>query len=234
MKTFSSENNSILNYLQLLLKPSFWGKDCHKVNLIQTHTSWVFLTGKYAYKIKKPVFFGFLDYTTLSARKHFCEEEFRINQILAPDIYYQVIPIIKKGNQIILSKRYNVNRGKNTHRTQILDYAIKMKELPQETIMTNRLLKHQVNYSTLDQIAQIIARFHKSSKFKTEYQKYGNLETIKYNWDENFAQTEPFIGITIKKQTYTKIKSAVEQFYLTHQELFQKRILDHKIKQCHG
>ncbi|MEO0075660.1 MAG: AAA family ATPase [candidate division WOR-3 bacterium] len=234
MKVNNSENNSILNYLQLLLKPSFWGKYCHKVNLIQTHTSWVFLTGKYAYKIKKPVFFGFLDYTTLSARKHFCEEEFRINQTLAPDIYYQVIPIVKKGKQIMLSKTARLTNKKPKSHYTILDYAIKMKELPQQTIMTNLLLKRQVNYSTIDQIAKIIAHFHKSSKFKAEYQKYGSIETIKYNWDENFAQTEPFIDITIKKQSYAKIKAAVEQFYHTHQDLFQKRIVEHKIKQCHG
>lgn len=229
MKPINSENNSILNYLQLLFKPSFWGKYCRKVSLIQTHTSWVFLTGRYAYKIKKPVFFGFLDYTTLSARKRFCEEEFRINQILAPDIYYDVIPITKKGNQIMLNRFVGV---RPLH--QVVDYAIKMRELPQETIMTNLLLTNKVNYSMIDQIARIIARFHNKSKSKPDFHKYGGLQIIKYNWDENFAQTEPFIGITIAKKTFNEIKNNIEQFYLNHNELFVKRISDQKIKQCHG
>jgi aminoglycoside phosphotransferase family enzyme/predicted kinase len=212
--------------VQLLFKPSFWGKYCKKVSLIQTHTSWVFLTGKFAYKIKKPVFFGFLDYTTLSARKHFCEEEFRINQLLAPDIYYDVIPIVKRGDKITLAQPKKSE--------QVLDYAIKIRELPQQAIMTNLLLSYQVNYSMIDQIAKIIANFHNKSVSKPEDNKYGDLETIKYNWDENYAQTEPFIGITIKQKTFTEIKDYINHFIVNHKQLFTKRIHDQKIKQCHG
>jgi len=227
-------NNSILNYLQLLFKPSFWGKYCEKVKLIQTHTSWVFLTGKYAYKIKKPVFFGFLDYTTLSARKHFCKEEFRINQLLAPDIYYAVLPIIKSGNRIKLARPEKSDPPASPNRGEVLDYAIKMRELPQETIMTNLLLSRKVNYSVIDQIAKIVADFHNQSLSRSEFSKYGDLETIKYNWDENFAQTEPFIGVTVKQKTFTEIKTGINQFITNHKELFTKRIRNQKIKQCHG
>ena len=220
------QNNSILNYLQLLLKPKFWGKNVKKVSLIQTHTSWVFLTGKYAYKVKKPVFFGFLDYTSLAAREYFCQEEFRINQILAPDIYYGVIPIIKQGSKIKLSSK------KDSY--QVLDYAIKMRELPQETIMTNCLKAGKINYSDVGEIARIIADFHNKSASKPDFHKYGGTEIIKYNWDENFAQTEPFIGITISKKTFNEIRQRVEYFMLNSESVFQKRVHDGKIKQCHG
>jgi aminoglycoside phosphotransferase family enzyme/predicted kinase len=226
LSTVNNQNNSILNYLQLLLKPKFWGKYCKKVNLIQTHTSWVFLTGKYAYKIKKPVFFGFLDYTTLSSREHFCQEEFRINQKLAPDIYYEVIPIVRQGKKITLKSRAG--------RYEVLDYAIKMRELPQETIMTNCLLANKVNYSNVGEIARIIANFHNESESKPSLNKYGSPEIIKYNWDENFAQTEPFIGITIGKKLFSKIKSNVERFFDESKDFFEKRIHDQKVKQCHG
>lgn len=226
MSTVNNQHNSILAYLQLLLKPKFWGKDCKKVNLIQTHTSWVFLTGKYAYKVKKPVFFGFLDYTTLSAREHFCQEEFRINQILAPDIYFEVIPIVKQGQKIMLKPR----AGKY----QVLDYALKMRELPQEAIMTNCLKRNKINYSDVGEIARIIANFHNESKSKPEFHKYGSPDIIKYNWDENFAQTEPFIGITISEKIFSEIKEKVEKFSKDHEVLFRKRTSDQKVKQCHG
>lgn len=225
----SSSNNSIAsiqNYLQHLLEPKFWGKHVKKVNLIQTHTSWVFLTGKYAYKIKKPVFFGFLDYTTLSARKYFCNEEFRINQKLAPDIYYEVIPIVKQGRKILLKPR----AGKY----EVLDYALKMRELPQETIMTNRLKENKVTYSVVGEIARIIANFHNESESKPDFHKFGGPEIIKYNWDENFAQTEPFIDITISKKVFMEIRHAVETFSTENEHIFLKRIHDQKIKQCHG
>jgi aminoglycoside phosphotransferase family enzyme/predicted kinase len=222
----NSQNNSILNYLQLLLKPRFWGRDVKRVNLIQTHTSWVFLTGKYAYKIKKPVFFGFLDYTTLSAREYFCHEEFRINQILAPDIYYGVIPIVKIGSRISLQPK------KDNY--QVLDYAIKMREMPQETIMTNCLQTNKVTYSVVDDIARTIANFHNKSISKPDFHKFGRPEIIEYNWDENFAQTEPFIGITISKKTFSEIRNTIERFAQNNENVFWKRIHDQKVKQCHG
>jgi aminoglycoside phosphotransferase family enzyme/predicted kinase len=145
---------------------------------------------------------------------------------LAPDIYYAVVPIIKQGNKIRLSAR----AGKY----EILDYAIKMKELPQETIMTDRLKKRTVNYSMVGEIARIIANFHNHSKSRLDLNKFGNPEIIKYNWDENFAQTEPFIGITINKNIFTAIKNNIEKFSAEQESVFLKRISDQKIKQCHG
>jgi aminoglycoside phosphotransferase family enzyme/predicted kinase len=197
------------------------------VKLIQTHTSWVFLTGQYAYKIKKPVFFGFLDYTTLSLRKKFCYEEFRLNQLLAPDIYYDVLPIIKKGKTIKLG-------SKTSNEGEVIDYAIKMRELPQRSIMTNLLLEKKVTFSVIEEIARIIAKFHKRSRSQIAYYQYGSLETIKYNWDENFAQTEPFLGITITQKIFNNIKNAVEDFCQKNKYLFLKRIYDQKIIKCHG
>ncbi|MCS7258991.1 MAG: AAA family ATPase [candidate division WOR-3 bacterium] len=223
----SIEHNSVKDYLSILLKPRFWGKDCKKVKLVQTHTSWVFLTGTYAYKIKKPVFFGFLDYTTLSLRKKFSYEEFKINQILAPDIYFGVIPILKKGNKIFLG-------SEDTKSHEVIDYAIKMRELPQDAIMTNLLLNKKLGFSPINEIARIIANFHKKSRSREGFYKYGSIETIKYNWDENFVQTEPFIGVTLTKNKFEKIKSAVEEFIKNNKYLFIKRIYDQKIIKCHG
>ncbi|MEO0072488.1 MAG: AAA family ATPase [candidate division WOR-3 bacterium] len=223
----SNENYSVKDYLPVLLKPSFWGPDCKKVTLIQTHTSWVFLTGKYAYKIKKPVFFGFLDYTTLSLRKKFSYEEFRINQILAPDIYFGVIPILKRGNKIFLDPD-------NSKPGEVIDYAIKMRELSQETIMTNLLLNKKIGFSPVDEIAKIIANFHKKSRSREDYYQYGSTDMIKYNWDENFIQTEPFLGVTITQKTFDKIKNIVEEFIKNNKYLFIKRIYDQKIIKCHG
>lgn len=86
-------NPTIQGRIPEMMRPSLYGKGVKRVRVIQTHTSWVFLTGSHAYKVKKPVNFGFLDYTALSARRFFCHEEFRLNQILSPDIYIDVLPI---------------------------------------------------------------------------------------------------------------------------------------------
>ena len=119
---------------QNLKNPKFYGKDINSVELIQTHISYVALTGKYAYKIKKPVNFGFLDFSTLEKRKYFCEEEVRLNKRLCSDIYVGVVPITQNEDNFELS-----GKGK------VVEYAVKMKEFPQEKIMTKLLEKDKIN-----------------------------------------------------------------------------------------
>ena len=216
--------------LRSLLKPETFGKEVKKVRLIQTHTSWVFLTGKYAYKIKKPVFFGFLDYTTLDARKFFCEEELRLNRRLSPEIYLAVVPIIErtmKSDRV--TEKINLG-GKG----KVIDYAVKMKELPQEDLMTELLKQDNISYATADEIAKIIARFHQSAETDATINQFGSIETVKFNWDENFAQTAAFIGKTISAVTFRLIKKSVNKFMAVNLALFNKRINEQRIKQCHG
>ena len=86
--------------LECLNNPALYGSNVESVNVLQTHISFVALTGEYAYKVKKPVNFGFLDFSTLEKRKYFCEEEIRLNRRLCPDIYLDVIPITQKNNEI--------------------------------------------------------------------------------------------------------------------------------------
>ena len=117
-----------LNLYKELKKPSTYGPDIKSVDILQTHISFVVLTGKFAYKIKKPVDFGFLDFSTIEKRKYFCEEEVRLNRRLCPDIYLDVIPITKKDRILELN-------GDG----EIVDYALKMREFPQDKIMTNLL-----------------------------------------------------------------------------------------------
>lgn len=216
--------------LRSLLKPETYGKHVKNVRLIQTHTSWVFLTGGMAYKIKKPVFFGFLDYTTLEARKFFCEEEFRLNRRLSPEIYLAVVPIVEK----VVSSKSKAKKIVFGGRGKVVDYAVKMKELPQENLMTELLKQDNISYATADEIAKIIASFHQAADTDTAINQFGSIETIKFNWDENFAQTEEFIGKTIGSATFRLIKKSVEKFMADNLTLFNKRIKERRIKQCHG
>jgi uncharacterized protein len=216
--------------LKELLKPETYSKDVKIVRLIQTHTSWVFLTGKYAYKIKKPVFFGFLDYTTLDARKFFCEEELRLNRRLSPEIYLAVVPI---NEQIIKSDRktIRINLG---GKGKVIDYAVKMKELPQDKLMTERLKQDAIAYHEIEQLARIVADFHQSAESSPSISQFGLMETIKFNWDENFAQTEEFIGRTIGNSTFHRIKKILYKFMLDNFDLFEKRIKEDRIILGHG
>lgn len=207
----------------LKLKESIEIKERIKINIIQTHTSWVLLTGKYAYKIKKPVNFGFLNYTTLPLRYKYCQLELKLNRRFSKDLYLGILPIRQYKEEINFGKK-----GK------IIDYAIKMKEIPQERIMTNLLLKNQINYSTIKNLAEIVGKFHNSLKSDKEAFLYGSLEIIRYNWDENFYQTENFINKIISEKQYNFIKKESERFIFEKEDIFLKRIKKGKIRYCHG
>jgi len=206
-----------------LLRPSTYGEGVKEVKLLQTHTSWVFLTGRYAYKIKKPVNFGFLNYTTLQRRKHFCEEELRLNRLLSKDIYLDVVPITLHKGEVRIK-----GRGK------IVEYAVKMKELPQSSIMTNLLKEKRIDSSIIDKIASQVARFHQTAETSLEIEKYGRVETVEFNWEENFEQTKNLRGDLIEEKTFDEIKERVERFIRDRQFLFLERIEKGKVRRCHG
>ncbi len=131
--------------------PKFFGSDVKTVDIIQTHISYVALTGKYAYKIKKQVNYGFLDFSTVEKRKYYCEEEMRLNRRLCPDIYLDVIPITKKNSILELN-------GDG----EIVDYVLKMKEFPQQKIMTNLLKQGMINKEKIENICNILVKYYNS------------------------------------------------------------------------
>ncbi len=194
-----------------------------RVRMIQTHTSWVFLTGEFAYKVKKPVNFGFLDYSTLEARRFFCHEEFRLNQALSPDIYLGVLPVVERNRRLHVG-----GRGR------VVDYCLKMKELPQAWIMTEQLRAGKVTFEQVDAIARVIAEFHGRAERGREVAQYGSTETVKLNWDENFSQTMEFRGRTIDYDSFDEIKAAVERFVAERMSLFRYRREAGFVRRCHG
>jgi hypothetical protein len=206
-----------------LKKPSLYGPDIKSVKIIQTHISYVVLTGKYAYKIKKPVNFGFLDFSTLEKRKYYCQQELKLNKRLCPDIYLEVLPITKKNDF------YELN-GEG----EPIEYTLKMKEFPQEKIMTNQIKKDNVDDATFENITDILVNFYRNDAQSDEVDSYGDIKVIKENTDENFSQTEKVIGKTIDKKTFDFIKNSTNQFLMEKKQLFEKRIKQGYINDCHG
>lgn len=206
-----------------LKNPQFYGPQVTSVHLLQTHISYVALTGTYAYKVKKPVNFGFLDFSTLDKRKFYCEEELRLNKRLCPEMYLEVVTITKKDNALQLG-------GEGP----IVEYAVKMKEFPQEAIMTNMLLDGRVSEETIDHLCTILVDFYRSQQPSDEVKQFGKLPAVKQNIDENFDQTRPMIDITVPKQTFFSIKDAVSKFFERKKEIFDRRMKEGQIYECHG
>ncbi len=186
-------------------------------DIIETHISWVLL-GDFVYKIKKPVKFSFLDFSTLEKRKFLCEEEVRLNKRLAPDVYLEVVPVTDSGIG---------TKG------EPIDYAIKMRRLPQESRMDMLLREGKVLGEHVQEIAAIVAEFHNKIDTITD-QKYGSAQVVQAQIDDlaGFRETiEDACGMGDKVDFIVK-KS--DDFIGRNKELFSKRQEQGKIKDCHG
>jgi aminoglycoside phosphotransferase family enzyme len=208
--------------VEALLKPDAYPEETGKIELIQTHISYVFLTKNYVYKVKKAVNFGFLDFSTLDKRRFFCEKELELNRRLCPEIYLEVVSINNSGNIKV--------KGIG----ETVEYALKMKRLPQERIMTVLLKEDKVDKKTIDAIAQIVAQFHSQAQTNSEICEFGSLKIVKTNWDENFAQTTKYINQTIAQTEFEFIQTKIKNFLEKNQSLFESRIADGQIRDCHG
>ena len=190
--------------------------------LKETHISWVFLTGKYAYKIKKPVNYGFLDFTTLEKRKYYCEKELELNRRLCKNIYLNVVPVTQSNGGLKIG-----GPGR------VVDSAVKLKQLPEEKIISLLLKKNKVNKNHVSNIAKIVSNFHKRADARSAA-KYGSWKIRKFNWDENFQQTQKFTGKSISSHQINFIQRKVYGFLKNNRRLFEQRIKDRKIRDCHG
>ncbi|MCW4023932.1 MAG: gluconokinase [Candidatus Bathyarchaeota archaeon] len=208
--------------VQALLKPETYLQKTGKIQLIQTHISYVFLTENYVYKVKKAVNFGFLDFSTLDKRLWFCQKELELNRRLCPEIYLEVVPI---------TKAENIHIGGTG---EIVEYALKMKRLPQERIMTLLLKEGKVGKETVDEIAKIVAEFHSKAQTSNEINEFGSLKIVKTNWDENFAQTTKYINQTIPQNDYQFTQTKINNFMKKNGQLFEQRITEGRIRDCHG
>jgi aminoglycoside phosphotransferase family enzyme len=208
--------------VEALLKTDSYPEETNKIELIQTHISFVFVTDNFVYKVKKAVNFGFLDFSTLENRHLYCQKELEINKRLCPQIYLEVVPL----NQKIKIKI----KGEG----EIIEYALKMKRLPQERIMTLLLKEGKVYKETIDEIAKVISQFHLNAETNLEISQFGTINIIKTNWDENFSQTTKYIDQTIPRITFQFIQTGINTFIKTNQALFEDRIANNRIRDCHG
>jgi aminoglycoside phosphotransferase family enzyme len=195
-----------------------------RVSVIQTHISMVFLADAFVYKVKKPVNFGFLDFSTLEKRRYYCEQEIILNRRLSKDVYIGVLPILYDG------KAYRIAK----HGGEAVEYAVKMKRLPEEMLMKSLFLQEKLKTYHLRKLANVLAKFHLTSENSSYIDKYGEPGMFAINTDENFEQTEKYIGITIQKKDFQALKRWTADFYHAHGELFWKRIKAKRIRDCHG
>jgi len=208
--------------VEALMKPEAYDEEPEQIELKQTHISFVFLTGNFVYKVKKAVDFGFLDFSTLEKRRFFCEKELELNRRLCGGMYLEVVPVNR--SDCIKIKGDGVT----------VEYAVKMKRMPEEKIMTRLLEEDKVDKKLIDRMAKIIAEFHSKAETDKRIGEFGSLPMIETNWRENFEQTEEFIGETISLESYRLIRERIDDFMKRNAVLFAKRVAENRVRECHG
>jgi aminoglycoside phosphotransferase family enzyme len=209
--------------VKALLRSQSYPHRPQKIELVQTQMSFVFLAGEYVYKIKKPVNLGYLDYTSLERRHFFCRQELDLNRRLCPDAYLAVVPVVEKKGELRIE-------GEG----EAIEYAVKMKRLPQERMMDLLLPEGQVTSEMVARVAEKLVDFHQKAETNPEIAAFGRLDVVRGNWDENFAQTEKYNGLTIFRVKYEQIKRYVDDFMNDNTDLFGKRLVGGRIRDCHG
>ncbi len=207
---------------EALMKPEAYDEDPGQIELTQTHISFVFLTRSFVYKVKKAVDFGFLDFTTLEKRRFFCEKELELNRRLCGDMYLEVVPI-NKSNTIKIE-------GKG----ETVEYAVKMKRMPQERMLSRLLEQNRVGSKLVDGIARIVTEFHSKAETNKRISEFGSLAMIETNWKENFDQTREFVDKTIPARDFELIRERIEDFMKRNVSLFEKRMAEGRVRDCHG
>jgi aminoglycoside phosphotransferase family enzyme/predicted kinase len=194
-----------------------------RVTMLETHISYVLLTGQFAYKIKKAVSLGFLDYRTLSARRFYCEEELRLNRRLAPEVYLDVVAI--KGS---------VEAPALGGEGPILEYAVRMREFPQEALAPRALAGGQFSARHIDALATRIATFHHAANTAPAGSTLGAPHAVLRLALQNFCELRPLLRDPADLADLEALEAWTNEHYAACAQAMARRHQQGFIRECHG
>lgn len=206
-----------------LQNPALFAHPVKEFQVIETHISWVLLTGEYAYKIKKPMNFGFLDFTELSGRAHFCAEELRLNQRLTDDLYLEVLPITGSVEAPQLG-------GDGAP----IEYALKMRQFPQNQMLSTLQANGELTAAHIDQMARQIAQFHLAAPKVAVEHPLGTPDSVMAPVEQNFEQIRPFLSDKADLVQLDALQAWARSSFDRLHGLFETRKAEGFIRECHG
>jgi aminoglycoside phosphotransferase family enzyme/predicted kinase len=191
--------------------------------VLETHISYVLLTGEYAYKIKKAVAFGFLDFTTLAARRFFCDEELRLNRRLAPALYLDVVPISGSADA-----------PRPGGPGEVLEYAVKMREFPQSELASELLAHGELNAAEIDALAANVAEFHAAVAVADAAGPFGTADGVLRLARRNFDEIAPLLATDDERSQIEGLRSWTEREHARRKGAFERRRREGFVRECHG
>ena len=193
------------------------------IRLIETHISWVILTGDYVYKIKKPVDLGFLDFSSLDKRRFYCEEELRLNRRLAPDYYLDVVPITGTARHPVLEGTGDA-----------IEYAVRMKQFPMDDQLDVLLERGRLEPAHLDAVARLMAGFHEQVAVAANDTDYGEPGPVCHAVMENLLQIRQYLQQDAPAARLDLLAEWVETACARLRPVLAQRKADGFVRECHG
>lgn len=209
--------------IEALSRPEAYPHPTGSIEVVETHISWIFLTDTLAYKVKKPLDLGFLDFSTLEKRHLCCNEELRLNQRLCREIYLSVVPIVRSANTFLVDAK-----------GEIVDYAVKMVRFDRTMELDRMLAKKQLNEEHIDQLSTMISRFHASLSAAPAESGFGLPENLIKPILHNFTSMEPIAGVADEVEQFAFLRAWCIREHQRLTALFLARKRGGFIRQCHG
>jgi aminoglycoside phosphotransferase family enzyme/predicted kinase len=209
--------------IEELRDPARYPHPVERVELIETHISWVLLAGDYAYKLKKPVDLGFLDFRSLQARRFYCEEELRLNRRTAPQIYLDVVPIT--GDEA--DPRLDGDGA-------AIEYAVKMRRFPQDALLSRMAQDGRLGLQHIDALARGVAAFHSRVARADAARPFGSAEEVLAPALQNFDQIEALIGADADVPELERLRDWTLREHVRLRATFEARKAGGFVRECHG
>ncbi|MGF1613467.1 MAG: AAA family ATPase [Gammaproteobacteria bacterium] len=194
-----------------------------RFSVLETHISWVLLTGFYAYKIKKPVDFKFADFSTLEQRRHYCQEELRLNRRFAPELYVDVIPITG-----------SMHRPRLAGQGEPIEYAVKIREFPQEALLSHLAARGKLTASHVDELATTLAASHGQLPPAAPGSPFGDPQQIHHWSQQNFTHIKPGLKESADLCALSRLRTWVDEEFGCRRGQLTARKDQGFIRECHG
>ncbi len=208
--------------IQSLLQPGAYPHGVSRIELVETHISWVILTGDYAYKVKKPVNLGFLDFSTLAQRRRCCEEELRLNRRSAPDIYLAVVGIAAPGRVL------------TGEEAPIVEYAVRMHQFDPALRLDRYLTDHRLTPAHIDAFAAYLCAFHAAAAEAGTSDDFGDYAAVSGAALENFSQIAGLLTGAAAPPELAVLRSWTDATGQRLQTDFASRKQAGRVRECHG
>ena len=217
--------------MHALMQPGVLPGSAGGVELIETHVSWVLLAGEYAWKLKKPLDLGFLDFSTLERRREACEDELRLNQRTLPEVYQAVVPVWRTAQGFRIGA---IEEGADTALATLVDYLVRMRRFDQAGLFSNLLAAGQLEPTLFDRLARHVADFHAAAAVAQPGGRFGGATAAHAPVQQNFDQIRERVQDPALLAELARVEDWARGQFAALASTFDARLAEGRVRECHG